>query len=439
MKSGTVVISSRIVQLLLGFLGFLLLIRILDKEHFGIWILYITISSFIETIRIGFIKNPVLILSSEVAARKKGLNSASFILNICISLIFALLIFSGLWYTGGYIADESIGNLVYFYLIKLLFVSIADHFDIVQESQKEFKGTFLDLTSRNLIFVICAGVCYLGEYQLPLYYYVGFQVLGITVGTMLSYRNMFIKRIRAFSKPYFNLDSISELLNFGKYTFGSSISSLLMRNVDNWSLAIMMSPVAVAVYNPAIRISNLFEIPTSTSTTILLPKLAEKIRNKELRFIKLYYERSMIYILAAMIPFVTVGFIFSDEIIFIIAGKGYEASSGLLKYAIFYGLLIPFQRKCSITLDALGRPGLNFLILTFGLIVSVVLNVYFISEFEIFGAVYAMLLTFFMIFIGTQLYLYRKFKINLIEIITGVFVLYLTVVRKGFHYYTKQE
>jgi lipopolysaccharide exporter len=438
-KSGTIVISSRIVQLLLGFIGFLLLIRLLDKEHFGIWIIYITISSFVETIRIGFIKNPVLVLTSDSVATRGGHNSASFILNFCISLIFALLLVLAVWYSGGYIADEPISELVYFYLIKLLFVSVADHFDIVQESKKEFKGTFLDLTSRNLVFVICVGFCYVYSFQLSLYYYVGFQAIGVIFGSILSYRNMVIKNISAFSKPYLNASFLIELLNFGKYTLGSSISSLMMRNVDSWSLAIIMNPVAVAVYNPALRISNLFEIPTSSSTTILLPKLAEKIRNKELGYIKLYYEQSMVYILSVMIPFVLIGFIFSNEIILIIAGEGYEESARLLKYTIFYGLLIPFQRKFSITLDALGRPGLNLFILIFGFLLSVTLNTYFISHFGIFGAAYAMLLTFFLIFIGTQMYLYRKFRINVFEILSSVYELYLKVIRKGFFLFSKQK
>jgi O-antigen/teichoic acid export membrane protein len=420
----------------LGFIGFLFLIRLLDKENFGIWIIYLTISSFIETIRIGFIKNPVLILSSESTKYKKGLNSASFILNIGFSLIIAVLLLFAVWFTGGDISNESIRGLGYFYLIKLLFISFADHFDIVQESKREFKGTFLDLTFRNLVFVICIAICYLYTLQLPIYYYVGFQVLGVIVGSVLSYRNMAVKHIRAFSKPYFDFGFLKELLNFGKYTFGSSISSLLMRNVDSWSVAILMNPVAVAVYTPAIRVSNLFEIPASTSTTILLPKLVEKIRNRELRFIKLYYEQSMIYILAIMIPFVIFSFVFSDELVFIIAGKGYEESAQLLKYTIFYGLLIPFQRKCSITLDAIGRPGLNFLILALGFFISVGFNVYFINHYGIFGTAYAMLLTFFIIFIVTQLWLYRNFNISFYRILSGVFRLYLLVIRKGILFFT---
>jgi lipopolysaccharide exporter len=277
------------------------------------------------------------------------------------------------------------------------------------------------------------------SYPLSLYYYVGFQAIGVIFGSILSYRNMVIKNISAFSKPYLNASFLIELLNFGKYTLGSSISSLMMRNVDSWSLAIIMNPVAVAVYNPALRISNLFEIPTSSSTTILLPKLAEKIRNKELGYIKLYYEQSMVYILSVMIPFVLIGFIFSNEIILIIAGEGYEESARLLKYTIFYGLLIPFQRKFSITLDALGRPGLNLFILIFGFLLSVTLNTYFISHFGIFGAAYAMLLTFFLIFIGTQMYLYRKFRINVFEILSSVYELYLKVIRKGFFLFSKQK
>ena len=425
--------------MLLGFIGFLFLIRILDKENFGIWVIYVTISGFIETIRLGFIKNPLIILGSGPVEDNEHLNNLSFILNICISLAVSLILLMTLWLTDWFLLHEGIKNLAYFYLIKLLFVSIADHFDIVQESKKEFKGTFLDLTSRNLVFVLCTGICYFYALDVSLHIFVGYQILGVIIGAILSYRNMLIRGINAFPKPRFGFSWSNELLNFGKFTFGSSISSLLMRNVDSWSLAILMNPVSVAVYNPAIRVSNLFEIPASTSTTILLPKLVEKIRSKELRYIKLYYEQSMIYILAIMLPVVFIGFIFADQIIFIIAGKGYDESARLLKFTIFYGLLIPFQRQCSITLDAIGKPRLNFLILSFGFIICVVFNLYFISLYGIVGAACAMLLTFFIIFIGTQIYLYRNFKINFFGIVTGVFRFYLLVIRKGFILFTKHE
>jgi O-antigen/teichoic acid export membrane protein len=126
-------------------------------------------------------------------------------------------------------------------------------------------------------------------------------------------------------------------------------------------------------------------------------------------------------------------------LVFIIAGKGYEESAQLLKYTIFYGLLIPFQRKCSITLDAIGKPGLNFLILALGFFISVGFNVYFINHYGIFGAAYAMLLTFFIIFIGTQLWLYRNFKISIFGILAGVFRLYLGVTRKAFLLFAKNK
>ena len=425
--------------MLLGFLGFLFLIRILDKDNFGIWVIYVTVSGFLETIRLGFIKNPLLIFSSKPAADNNGLNNSSFVLNIGFSIAAALLILLTTWLINGFIAQDAISTLIYFYLIKLLFISIADHFDIVQESNKEFKGTFLDLTFRNFVFVVCVGICYFNKMNLPLHAFVVFQILGVVVGALLSYRNMLVKHINAFSPPGFNFTLSRELLSFGKFTFGSSVSSILMRNIDSWSLAILINPAAVAVYNPAIRISNLFEIPASTSTTILLPKLIEKIRDKELRYIKLYYENSMVYILALMIPFVLIVFNFSDEIIFIVAGKGYDESADLLKFTVFYGLLIPFQRQCAITLDAIGRPGLNFIILTFGLITCIVLNVYFISQFGTVGATYAMLVTFFLVFIAMQTYLYRNFNINLFGIGMGVFRFYIETIIKAFQYLNKSR
>jgi O-antigen/teichoic acid export membrane protein len=216
-------------------------------------------------------------------------------------------------------------------------------------------------------------------------------------------------------------------MSLGKFTFGSSASSIAMRYVDTWMLGALINPVAVAIYNPAIRISNIFELPTSTMTTILMPKLTSKISISGHDSVKYYYEKSMSHILIFMIPIVAIGVIFSNEIILIVAGQGFEQTGYLLKFTMFYGLLIPFNRQFSITLDALGRPKLNFIVILITLALSVILNIVFISQFGIIGAIYGTLIAYSAVFIFTQIYLYRNFNVSLInifyKIIPGSFLL----------------
>ena len=132
-----------------------------------------------------------------------------------------------------------------------------------------------------------------------------------------------------------------------------------------------------------------------------------------------------------MIPIVIFVVWFSDEIILLVAGKSFAQAGYFLKFTMFYGLLIPFNRQFSITLDALGKPKLNFLIVLFTLLLCVILNISFISQLGIIGAIYGMLLTYSTVFVFAQVYLYKNFDISLLnifhEIVKGYFLLFRKV------------
>ncbi|MFW6348160.1 MAG: hypothetical protein ACOC2C_06085, partial [Cyclonatronaceae bacterium] len=55
--SGAFSMMHRGVDFVLGFLGFMLLVRILSQEAFGVWVLLITIVSIVDIARIGFLQN----------------------------------------------------------------------------------------------------------------------------------------------------------------------------------------------------------------------------------------------------------------------------------------------------------------------------------------------------------------------------------------------
>lgn len=419
-KSATVVVSTRLLLTALGFTSFLFLIRFLDKDQYGLWVIFMTITSLIETVRVGFIKNPLMILHSNSSYNKNGLYNSSFHLNIGLSILIIIIILIVTPFFASVFDHDIIKSLLYLYIIKLIIISIGDHFDIVQEANLEFKGTFLDLFFRNLTFVIGIIICYYFNIQLPLYYLVFFQIVGALFGLFFSFLNSRKKQIFAFSFLQYNIIYIRKLMSLGKYTFGSSASSIAMRNIDTWMLGSFLSSSSVALYNPALRISNIFEIPTSTLSTILLPKLINEVSVSGERAIKYYYEKAMSYVLIFMIPIIVIGVLFSDEIILIIAGAGFEQSSYFLNFTMFYGLLIPFNRQFSITLDALGKTKLNFTIVCLSLLVSVILNIIFIAQFGIIGAIYGTLITYLIVFIFSQFYLYYKFQISLIGIFLNI-------------------
>src|SRR5690606_13355431 len=62
---------------------------------------------------------------------------------------------------------------------------------------------------------------------------------------------------------------IRSLFHLGKYTIGTNISSMVIKNTDSWTLGKLLSAGAVAIYNRTIKISYLVKVTTITITNLL--------------------------------------------------------------------------------------------------------------------------------------------------------------------------
>src|SRR5690606_16360799 len=104
------------------------------------------------------------------------------------------------------------------------------------------------------------------------------------------------------------------MLAYGKYTLGTNLGAILLRNIDTWMIGWMMNPGAVATYNVAMRVANLFETPTQALAQILFPKAIQEIRKEGSGAFKRLYERSVALILLPTIPFTLFVLLFSESI-----------------------------------------------------------------------------------------------------------------------------
>ena len=201
---------------------------------------------------------------------------------------------------------------------------------------------------------------------------------------------------------------LKKLYQYGRYTFGVNISSMIMRNIDSWMLGGLLSPLAVAIYNPALRIANLFEIPATSLASIFFPQAVKRIGAEGSVAAKRLYEKSASYLFASILPFVIFVLIFSEPIVVLIAGEGYRESSTVLNITMLYGLILPFNRQLGVVLDAMGKAKLNLLFVIRNAAINTVLNYVAIQYYGTIGAAYATLSTFLISMMINQWYM-RKY------------------------------
>ena len=93
-KSGSYSISERIFGQFIGFGNMFLLLRIVSKEQFGLWIQFLILATVIEVSRTGLIQNGLIrFLTTSSEEEKPKINTASLFNALALTLIVIILIF----------------------------------------------------------------------------------------------------------------------------------------------------------------------------------------------------------------------------------------------------------------------------------------------------------------------------------------------------------
>ncbi|MFQ5448710.1 MAG: oligosaccharide flippase family protein, partial [Saprospiraceae bacterium] len=222
-----------------------------------------------------------------------------------------------------------------------------------------------------------------------------------------------------FAKPYsrytWRIDWgwIKKLFQFGKYVFGTNLSTQLFRNVDKLLLGSlpMGGTAAVALYAAAIRVTNLMDIPTASMASILYPQSAKRMDEGK-HAVKILYEKAVGAILVFMLPCITGVLLFAGWIVHIVAGPGYEDAAGILRITVFFGLFVPYAVQFGTVLDSIGKPKFNFVFTLASLALTALCNWAFISHYGAYGAAIGTLTAYAITFVAMQAFLKKLLKIN---------------------------
>ena len=182
----------------------------------------------------------------------------------------------------------------------------------------------------------------------------------------------------------------------------------------------MIGPEVVGVYDLAIKITNLVEVPTFSIASIVYPQSARKMLEEGKPAVKRLYEKSVAAILTLILPFLIVIFIFADPIIVAMGTDKFLESVPVLRITILFGLFIPFAVQYGTAMDSMGKPKMNFRLTITMACLNLVLNYLFIQQFGVLGAAYGTLLAWAIVFVIGQVILYRTIDVRFYRAFTRI-------------------
>jgi lipopolysaccharide exporter len=418
-SNGAYSFLNRVSVVFFGFLNLFFMVRMMPKSDIGIWVLFTSVTAILEMIRNGFIRNPfITLLVGAEESDKPSVVTSSLALHCILSFVISIVLLLGALPLAGFWDAPGLDRLFFLYsLNNIIFIPFL-HFEYLQTAQSNFKAIFYSNFCRLAVLGFYIVGAYFLHHTPSLEELAIVQIIATAVGAVIAW--LYVKDIASKFAKVVNWNMVRELFHFGKWTFGTNISSMFVKSTDSWMIGRIISTAAVAVYNPAIRIANLVEVPTLTIATIVYPQVAQKMKERGKEGVRDIYIKSVSLILASMVPFIIPLYFFAEEIVVLIFGPEYIESATILRVTIFYTLIIPFNRQFGTLMDSLKNPKINFYLLVMVAILNIIFNYIFLKMFGLIGSAYGTLLSYCIVFILNQIILYRMYNINTFKVFEGI-------------------
>ena len=388
--------------------------KALSKPEMGVWSLFLVVTSVVELFRHGLVKTSLIkYINFSKEHEHSAVMSAAFFLNVVITLSLCMLLFFFSHQIALLVNAPLLEPMLYIFIIGMLFLIPFSHFEWIMYGKSLFKDLFWTYLVRQGITLSLIFIYYLIHGSITLrmlvIIYSGGILTGAVSGFIFVKRYLILKYIRSGTW-------IKKLWHFGKYVFGSNVSTLVFRNVDQFMVSNILSNTGfVASQSISLRIVNLADIPSQVMSDIVFPKSSNPELLGKPAVIKSYYEKAVGATLCFIVPIVIFILIFPKAILFILAGEKYYDAIPYLRLVSFSTIFLAFLKQWGVIIDSTGKPQLNFLIITLIAMLEITLCYFFINTYGFLGAAYALLSTHILGFIITQLLLKKYFEISFIN------------------------
>lgn len=355
---------NRFSLILFGVAGYIILAKKVfpTAKEMGIWALFTGIIALIETIKQGLLRNPMIKFLSEpeYVNNRNQIQSASLLMNMVFSLLAILCILFGGRILVLWLNSPELYPLIQWGILLIVLLIPFNHFEVLLQAHFKFRQIFIGYFFRQGIFLICIILLLIfHKSALTLINLVKLQILALAGGAAV---------LLYCSKEYFyrtfdaEKRTILRMFHFGKYIFGTNVFSAFGRSADQFITAGLISSEVVAYYNVVSRINNMMDVPSVAVADVLFPKNVEAVANSGEEKVKYYFERTVGNIISIIVPVSLLIFMMPHLFISVIAGSKYYAAVPILETVILFSFLRPFSYQFGATLDAIGKPKINFLV-----------------------------------------------------------------------------
>ncbi len=391
-------------------LTFLVMARNLDKELFGVWIIYLTASSLLNMLRLGLIgTGAIRAISLAEGDEERAYVGASYQLGVYTFAVTAILFYASYFILKQFFPSSYYYPVLLFYPLLSLLNLPYNQASILTQARQTFNHLFVLRLSHGISMFLL------------IFIYVRFFTPQLPVLVLLHALTNLLPGIIALWKGWDGLTNyfhgrkqhLRELLRFGKYSTLISVGSSLLRSADTFilSMSAVMGAPAIAIYAIPMKFVEAVEIPLRSFSATAYPKLSQSLKQGKEGFNEILHGYNAGTTLM-VIPIILVLALFAEPLLSFVGGAEYQESIQLQKIILFvilaYVFLLPSDRYTGVALFALDKPEKNFYKTMLMLFANVALDLVAVFIFRSLIAVALATLVFTFLGVAYGWYLVRK-------------------------------
>ena len=389
----------------IGFIISILLARSFTPDIFGKYTFFVTIASIVIALSSSGI---AMILIRE--AVKKPWRFSHYVESVTsiflfysiplislISLILYILLVKEISFLLAMLFQI---GMMFFGSVILIFINL----------KRSDISTFFNLTYRIILLITLLLFFEFLNFRLSLEFIFIFNfilLISIYFFSIKFYQNYF--KVKLHFKFNYNL--------YKKYIFlsypvlGAALAEFINLKIDTLMLGTLIGNFELGIYTAGYNIYLGFTLIALSLTKVYSPVFIEKSKN-DLKSAKFFFYKYFILYLIYSLLVITFISIFEKQIIKIIYPKEYDGINGILFYLCIGLPFISINRLINYSMIGLGRQKYYFYYTLIGSVINICVNFYLIPIYGALGAVFATLLTEFVVFIFGLSYINYFFRSN---------------------------
>ncbi|MBN2615883.1 MAG: hypothetical protein JXR71_09335 [Bacteroidales bacterium] len=342
-----------------GFFGFLLLVRSLNTNDFGKWVLLITTANFIDMIRFGITRTAIVrFLAGADPEEAKNLIGSNYIINLISTLIIVAIVVAANRLFPQEIHDSGFSLFFqWFPLLAIITIPFNNAQSVLQAKMRFDYILLLRIINVGGFMIFLVYNYFVSRYSIQtiVYAYLIINILTSLVASLTNWDGI-LQLFRASAVTN------KQILNFGKYSTGTLIGSNLLKSADTFIIGLspFLGTAGVALYSIPLKLTEIIEIPLRSYAMTAFPGMSKaSIEGNNEKVKQIFYTNAGGMTLL-LIPVMVISFIFADQFVYILGGPGYESTASIFRIFCLYGMLLPLDRFIGVALDSINMPKFNF-------------------------------------------------------------------------------